>query len=543
MLEAHPTVVELKGRTGKARAPILVVAGLLLLALGIRLYDLGVEDFWQDEIHSMYNSACARGPAERVPHGVILRDFPRYSDLTERSTLGGVWRTMDDDSHPPLYFMLLLIWRRIVGDGEAWIRLLPVAFSVLSILPAMLTMRELGLRKAALIMGFMLAVCFCHINMAQENRPYALSTLLVNVNFLLLVRMENRWATWTVKQRRVQATLHAMTLFVAMMNHYFAGFAFLGQAVYVAMRWRGPLLRGWLASTGAAAILFCIVWGPHLWKQQGFIASQEWLLEQRADHVERTVLRVADLPIRFFFRVSRFLLNERNALVGAGLLAATGVWLWIRRPRGTLLFACWYFVPVVLFAAIDLATQRQHLTHFRYLSPAIPGLVGLVVLALIELKPWQRILGIGAYAVLCIPTLITLPAQDNPHTRTAVAMIKADLRPTDLIILDAIDWPSFWALRMYQMVSYYLPSPTPPLLLLRERPDESLVREIESFERLYILSPREELPNPAPETFRFMEHSKYLKELGWLYRCSKQSPVDELENSEPRSSGRAEPVP
>ena len=108
-------------------------------------------------------------------------------------------------------------------------------------------------------------------------------------------------------------------------------------------------------------------------------------------------------------------------------------------------------------------------------------------------------------------------------------MITADLRPTDLIILDAIDWPSFWALRMYQMVSYYLPSPTPPLLLLRGQPDEALVREIESFERVYIISPREELPNPAPETFPYTEHSRYLKELGWVYRCSRRAPTAEFQ--------------
>lgn len=94
---------------GEARSYFAALAGVALLALVVRVHHLNVENFWQDEIHSMYNSACARGPAERIPHGVILRDLPRYSDLTPQSTLSGVWRTLDDDSHPPVYFMLLLL--------------------------------------------------------------------------------------------------------------------------------------------------------------------------------------------------------------------------------------------------------------------------------------------------------------------------------------------------------------------------------------------------------------------------------------------------
>jgi len=502
---------------------------VLILALGVRLYDLGGEDFWQDEIHSMYNSACARGPAEHVPDGVILRDLPRYSDLTEHSTLGGVWRTMEDDSHPPIYFMLLLIWRWIVGDGEAWIRVMPVFFSTLSILAAMLTLRELKLSRAGLVVGFMLAVGFCHINMAQENRPYSLSALLVNVSFLLLVRMESRWVGWTARQRRWGAGLYAGTLFAAMMNHYFAGFTFVGQAVYVAIRWRGPLLRAWLVSSAAAAVLFCVVWGPHLWKQRDFIASQDWLLEPQADHVERTVLRVADMPIRLCFRVNRTLLSERNALLGAGLLAASGIGLLLRRSKQALLFVCWYLIPLLLFAVIDLAAVRQHLTHFRYISVAIPGLVGLFALALEEMRAWQRGIGVAVYAMACIPTLVTLPAQDNPQARMVMGLIRADLKPDDLVIFDAVTWPSFWALRMYQMLSYYLPAPSPTMLLLRDPPSESLLAEIREFDHLYVVTPNPKgIPNPTPRTHPFLEKSDYFDEIGWVYRCSRQAPTADL---------------
>lgn len=402
---------------------------------------------------------------------------------------------------------------------------MPVIFSVLSILPALGILRELGNRRAAIITGMMLALGFCHINMAQENRPYSLSGLLVNLSFYLLVRMEQRWGRWTPRQRWIHATLHGTVLFAAMMNHYFAGFAFVGQAVYVLIRWRGPMLRAWLISTGFAAAMFCVVWGPHLWGQRDFIASQEWLLEKEADHAQRTVLRVADLPIRFLFRVSRFKLDAGYAVLGAAILAGIGLVLWKGGRSRSLLFGCWYVVPVALFAVIDLATQRQHLTHFRYSSVALPALCALFAMALTSLPRVIETAAAFAFVLACVPTMLTLPAQDNPHTRSAVRLMEADLGPDDLVIFDAVDWPSFWALRMYQMISYYLPKPNPPMLLLRESPDPALVEQIQSFEHLYVVSPRPEVvPNPTPETHPFVEHSVYFKEIGWVYRCSRRAP-------------------
>jgi len=501
-----------------------MMAAVLALALGVRLYHLGTEAFWQDEIHSMYNSACARGPVERLPHGVILRDVPRYSDLTERSSFLGVWRTMDDDSHPPVYFMLLLLWRRLVGDDEAAVRFMPLVFSVLSIIPVALAVRELGLRRTSPMLALILALSFCHINMAQENRPYSLSGLLVNVSFYLLVRMEQRWSTWGARSKSVHMALYGMTLFAAMMNHYFAAFAFCGQLVYVLLRWRGSLLRAWLGGTIAAAALFLVLWGPHFLGQREFIALQDWLDEKLPDHAQRTVLRAVDLPIRVLFRVSRFKLSEPNALLGAGLMTATCIYLWLRRARPAVVFAYWYFVPVFAFAAIDLATKRQHLTHFRYLSVAVPGLAGLLAIAISELPARLRGGAIALFLLAAAPTVIALPAQDNPHSRVAAALIKADITPNDLLVYDAIEWPSFWALRMFQMVSYYLPY-NPPTVLLRDQPDEALRAQIANFDRVYVVSPRiDAIPNPSPQTHPYVETSNHIFEVGWVYLCTREPP-------------------
>jgi len=497
---------------------------VLVLAAGLRLYRVDAEAFWQDEIHSLYNSAGARGPLQNMPHGVILKGLPRHTDLTDASTALSVWRTMDHDSHPPLYFLLLLAWRRLVGEGEAAIRLMPVIFSVLSIVPVALVAKELGARRASAILALILALSFCHINMAQENRPYSLSGLFVNLSFYLLVRMEGRWATLSMREKFGHAALYGATLFLAMMNHYFAGFAFCGQLVYVLLRWRGSLLHAWLSAATAAALLFLVVWGPHLLGQREFIAAQDWLDEKLSDHAQRTVLRTVDLPIRFLFRVSRFQLSAPNALLGAGLMTVTCLYLWLRRARPAAVFACWYLVPVLAFAMIDIVTERQHLTHFRYPSVALPGLAGLLAVAISELTRRLRIGVIIVFLLAATPTVITLPAQDNPHSRAAAGLIAKDVTPDDLLVFDAIDWPSFWASRLFQMVSYYLPF-NPPTLLLRDWPDEALRTQIASYDRVYVVSPRtDDIANHTPQTHPYIEASEHIFQIGWVYRCTRTPP-------------------
>ena len=100
-----------------------------------------------------------------------------------------------------------------------------------------------------------------------------------------------------------------------------------------------------------------------------------------------------------------------------------------------------------------------------------------------------------------------------------------DIAPNDLLVYDAVDWPNFWALRLFQMVSYYLPS-NPPTLLLRDRPDEALKAEMAEYDRIYVVSPRiDDIPNPTPETHPYVESSEHIFEVGWVYRCTREPPA------------------
>ncbi len=502
----------------------LLVVGLLIamaVAAGVRLYRLGSEDYWLDELHSLADSAASRGEFEAIPHGVILQSAPRFTELTPESTWPAVWRAMEVDTHPPTYFLFLLSWRRLFGDGEFAVRTLSILLSVLSILPVALILREYGRSRAALGVAVLLAVAFAHIHIAQEARPYSLGLLFVSISYYAFVKMEVGWNGFDRRKRILWGVTYGLAVYLAVLTHYFTVLALAGQAVVVAVRVRGTLRRTWLTIVMLAVVGFAVTWGRQWYGQLGNILSQDWLLEQRPDHALRTALRLADLPVRLLLAHERFQPNYAFSFVGAAVLVGGLTTLWHQRRREALVFAAWYLLPLLTFAVTDLVAQKQLLTHLRYTSIVTPALIGMIVLSA---EGFRRPLRWAAVAGLSLAVLLTLklPTQENPKNRMAARLIAGKADRGDLLVFDAIGWPPFWTARICHNVSYYLPDylqiPMPPRVLLRERPDAALKRQMARYERIIVVTPRiEEIPNPLPGQYELVDQAGYVDMVGFIY--------------------------
>ncbi len=482
----------------------------------LRLYGLGEENYWLDELHSLADSAGRRGEFESLRHGVVLDSIPRFPDLRPESTWPAVWRKMRDDSHPPTYFLLLLSWRRFLGDGEFAVRLLAAAASILSLVPFALMFRRLCSPRWALAATAVLAATYCHIHLAQENRPYSLGLMFVSLCYWSLVELchtdfgVRRW--WFV--------VYGVATYFAVLTHYFTVLALLPQVVLALERRNRRMWPLWFGTGAVAAAAFVVTWGPQFVEQLDFIFSQDWLREDRLDHNLRTVLRLTDLPIRLLFTHERYTTSYLLSASGIVLLAAAALSVRHYRVKRASVFAAWYFVPVLSFAAIDLVTYKQVLTHVRYTSVALPGLVGLLVLAAWPLARHALWALLAVFAVLSAAT-IELPTQHNPKNERAARLIAEQLEPGDLLVFDAMGWPSFWTARIYHIVSYYLPqhltTPFPPVVLLRDPPTDTLQEEITRFRRLIVVAPRQEIPNPAPDRYRLVLQTGYVEMVGFIY--------------------------
>jgi hypothetical protein len=128
----------------------LILGAILLLATFLRFYKIDAQSLWYDE-------------------GNSARIAERSLQLIVEGAAG--------DIHPPLYYLLLKVWRAVFGDGEAALRSFSAVCGVLTVLFTYLIGRDLFNRRVGLIAAFLLAVMPFAIYYSQEARMYALLAL------------------------------------------------------------------------------------------------------------------------------------------------------------------------------------------------------------------------------------------------------------------------------------------------------------------------------------------------------------------------------
>jgi len=135
---------------------------ILCLSCALRIFGIGSESFWNDELSSMTRSS--------------------YSNLQEVVELGVV-----PDVHPPGYQIFLFFIENTLGNSEIALRFPSAIAGVLTVLVTYLIGKKLSSRRTALLGSAMLAVSPVHIWLSQEARPYAVLILLTALSVYLLV--------------------------------------------------------------------------------------------------------------------------------------------------------------------------------------------------------------------------------------------------------------------------------------------------------------------------------------------------------------------
>ncbi|MCP4417604.1 MAG: hypothetical protein GY805_13350, partial [Chloroflexi bacterium] len=157
-----------------------MMVAVLLLAFGLRVHNIEVQSFWNDEGNS--------------------------ARLSERSFQLIIEGTASD-IHPPLYYLLLNQWRKLVGDSEFGLRSLSLFAGMLTVLLAFVLGRMVGGKRPYLnhekaergdLLGFLaaglLAISPGMIYYSQEARMYALLGLWSILGTVLLLVISNRYS-------------------------------------------------------------------------------------------------------------------------------------------------------------------------------------------------------------------------------------------------------------------------------------------------------------------------------------------------------------
>jgi mannosyltransferase len=192
-------------RSARTYGPLLAI---LFLGAFLRIYQLGTESLWLDE--------------------VVSGNFARLS-------LSEIIEASKTDNNFPSYYLILHYWVALFGDSEASLRLPSALFGILAVFVVYKVGELLFSRGTGLMASLILAVSRFHISYSQEARVYELMALLTLLSFYFFIKLlegHNRAAqVGYVLFTSALMYSHVYGLFVVLtQNLYFATMFLLGRA-------------------------------------------------------------------------------------------------------------------------------------------------------------------------------------------------------------------------------------------------------------------------------------------------------------------------
>lgn len=457
----------------------LLVAAITLLALVLRLINLGYSDLTFDETASYFVASKPLG--EMLPY--LLSAF---------------------HEHPPVYFLALAGWMEVLGRGEVALRLLSVLFGTLSI-PLMYQFGRKAIDvRAGVVAALLLAVAPVHIFYSQTARMYTLLGALALLTWWLVLKLE------TDNRKRYWLTLTVGSL-IGLATHYYMGLVIASQAAYwllAGKRQRRLLLQWllWLALPMIAAALY-------LFTSPGAQATVRMLLRRGLG------ASLDEGPLRGLAAAMLFGPHGNTlGIAGWGLLligVALGVGLalsnraGVRRSIGVLLL-CAIGVPIGLMLVLPETVAVRYVLFVLF-----PVIMALTTVILWPLSWTSRGLGRWRWvpAVLLLLALVILDVTRLPYHYTAlnssygrtIAYVRANLRPGDGVVFNGpwqVIMQSYYPLGSAPAI--YLPPQTPPALDPVSA-EPALSEFVQSFDRVWVLPVALEQADPDRFVLRWLD--------------------------------------
>ena len=407
-------------RSVDARHALLVI---VLAGAAVRLYGLGTESLWTDEL-------------------ITLEFIRRYStvELFVEIPLS--------QPHLPLYYVLLDLWVGAFGTSATALRALSALFSILAIPLLYLVGRDLFDETAGLVAALVFALTRFHVYHAQEVRMYSLVALLTAASLWLFVRLFEDGAT------RRTTVAYVLTTVGLLLTHPFAALVVVAEGSYVVFR----LLTGQWAprsltvGTGVAAVGLVPIAAMALHR-----VGLDLLNSTPFPYIPPATPRlVAGVTLQFFAQTSIFL-----AMVFVGALVVGNLTLGLtdgcvskslsRNPRTTLrelrtrisvsdepgveLLVVWlgatFLLPIVVSWVLFPVFWP------RYVLPASLGLYLLVGRGVSRLqRPPLRLMMVALLLVGIVPvTAYDLTTDTREQWDEATAYIEREASPGALVIV------------------------------------------------------------------------------------------------------------
>lgn len=379
-----------------SRKEALVLAAVTAAGLALRLWHIGFQSLWRDEVDAI---RFATQPLEG-----LVRMF------------------LTPGENGPLYFFALRGWLALFGEGDVALRVFS-AIPGAALIPLMfwLGARLFG-KRAGWIAAALAAVAPYAVWYGQEGKMYAWLALLAAGSFACLwlgLHDGKKWA-WAG-----YVLLTTVSLFV----HYFAALLIPTFAlVFLAglRRWRGHA-KGYLLSLALVTLPYLpfAAWQLPVWLSR-FRTGHPFVPFHRALASVLFGFSEGVRPADTFWALVPFLLC---------LLAAWGLAAESERRASVLACTIWWAVPFLLLFGVSLRTP---LFVERYLITTLPAFLLLLAAGLDSLLRRARWLGAAAAIAVLLVSMrgvwIQATQPVKPDVRAAAAYLCPRLSPGDAVM-------------------------------------------------------------------------------------------------------------
>ena len=494
---------------------VLVIAGLLRLVLAVR------QDLWADELFSL---ALATGHSLEQPAAladstagdfiepagpVAPTVFRRY--LAHDTPPAGPARVVRavrlSDTSPPLYYLVLDCWTRLLGTSDLALRGLSVAWA-LATLPLMwLIGRRVAGTRAALSACVLFGLAPTSLYYAVEVRMYALLWFETALTAWLTLRLHDHGGTGTLLAWIITAAAGLMT-------HYFFVFVWTACVLWLLLR-PGQSPRRYLAAAVGLTLVLIAPWYRLVPETLGgWRVTGQWLDGRPA--LGRLLL--TPLTLAWSLVVGRGVVVRSvwaDCLVALVVLAL-GIH-WLRRGRAALFAPGRDLLWLVAVAAcvgpgaFDLLRDSSTSLIVRYAIAGLPAVLLLLALALSELAASSAVV---ATTLLVLGWLPAYGYLARPHSR--------GWEPYRAVAAEAATWADAGGLVLVHSipsgvlgVARYLPADVPMAAWVGELGRRRIPADIEALTtgRARVAFIRiHEAEEPAPEQDWLRAHATLRRE-------------------------------
>jgi len=388
----------------KKNPTIWTVILLALVALCLRLFDLGKQSLWMDEGFSVW---AASNPLHRIYD--ILRV----------------------DQHPPFFYAFTHVWL-YGGWTEFYLRLPSVICGTFTTLILYFFGKRLFSSKVGFLTALFWACAYVALEQETQVRMYAMATLFSLLSSFYF------WKSIQDGTRR-DWILYFITAGLALYTHYYSGFILTSQLLFLLSR------REYKKTVKTAGILFLI-----------FLPQLPTFWIQFEHHVSKSLPRISFTQLiifagnalgfenvffeKYWFSVSLGILSLGVIVTGLFRLKARS-----SNAIGFLVFLC-LFPSLVPFAISYFTTN--HIFLYRYIILFVPYYFLLFVAAMIALS--DRFAGVFMLVLFALNLslwglFMEGPAFQRQDWRDASTLLRQHLKTGDAVFVQqAMSIPPLW---------------------------------------------------------------------------------------------------